>query len=127
MPRKGKGQKVQSAGGQTYGKRVEQEDRQRVVPLPEAPKIRPGEMGPLTRSSERPSEPLTAGTPLGPGPGPEVVARPGSGRPSEPLSERLAAYLPILESRAAQPDASANFRLFVRRVRLLAAKSPAVY
>jgi hypothetical protein len=40
------------------------------------------------------------------------------------MSAQLAAYIPILETKAAQPDASANFRMFVRRVRALAAKSP---
>ncbi len=45
-------------------------------------------------------------------------------RAGDELSQRLAVYLPILETKAAQTDATANFRMFVRRVRILAAKSP---
>jgi hypothetical protein len=52
-----------------------------------------------------------------------MVAQPPTGAVEE-LSERLRTYLPILETKAAQPDASANFRMFVRRVRALAARSP---
>jgi hypothetical protein len=43
------------------------------------------------------------------------------------MSVRLAAYLPILETKAAQPDASANFRMFVRRVRHLASDAVGVF
>lgn len=129
MPRKGKGQKVSVAKGQTYGKRAAQERAQEAVPMhrdaPPRPRVVPGQMGGLTRPTERPGEPMTSGAGVGPGPGPEVLSRPGPSGP-EPLSAQLAAYLPILEIRAAQPDASANFRMFVRRVRALAAKSPGV-
>lgn len=128
MPRKGKGQKVAAAAGQTYGKRVEQERSQEAVPLhrePPLPRVRPGGMGALTRPTERPGEPITAGAPVGPGPGPDSLPRPVPAGAS-PLSAQLAAYLPILETRAAQPDASANFRMFVRRVRVLAAGSSGV-
>ncbi|MAH50406.1 hypothetical protein CMI37_31585 [Candidatus Pacearchaeota archaeon] len=125
MPRNGKGQKVQTAPGQTYGKALEQEEAQKVAPLPQqpVPRMAPGSQGGLTRPTERPRQPITAGAPVGPGGGPEMVAQPPTGAVEE-LSERLRTYLPILETKAAQPDASANFRMFVRRVRALAARSP---
>ena len=126
MPRKGKGQKVQTASGQTYGQRVKQDEAQRAIPLPETPRIQPGGAGPLARPTEQPREPATAGAAVGPGPGAEALAVP-QGAGDKEMSERLAAYLPLLETKAAQPEASANFRMFVRRVRSLAAGSRGVY
>ncbi|MBT7541566.1 MAG: hypothetical protein HN683_19645 [Gammaproteobacteria bacterium] len=126
MPRKGKGQKVQSAGGQGYGERVKQEEAQRAIPLPETPRIQPGAAGPLTRPTEQPRQPVTSGAGVGPGPGAEALAVP-QGAGDKEMSERLAAYLPLLETKAAQPEATANFRMFVRRVRDLAVNGRGVY
>lgn len=39
--------------------------------------IPPGHYGPLTRPTERPMEPVTAGIASGPGPGPEVLPTAG--------------------------------------------------
>ena len=119
MPRKGSGQKVQVETGQTYGDRVAQEEAQEAIPLS---KITPGQMGPAGRPSERPSEPLTAGAPIGAGAGPDILPQPMRS-PDNELSERLASYLPILEAKAAMPEATANFRMFVRRVRHASSKS----
>jgi len=69
--------------GQTYGEGAAQERSQGMVSPGSAPseteaqamaaemsrRIRPGSM-PLTRPTERPDEPITAGVPFGPGPGP---------------------------------------------------------
>lgn len=120
MPRKGSGQKVQVETGQTYGDRVAQEEAQEAIPLP---KIAPGQMGPVGRPSERPSEPLTAGAPIGAGANQSVLPQPSSSE-MDVLSTRLASYIPILEAKAAMPEATANFRMFVRRVRNAASKSP---
>lgn len=64
--------------GQTYGQRAEQERAQQMVPTG-AP---PTDIVPLGAPSERPSEPVTAGLPMGAGPGPEAIAgvgiQPGS-------------------------------------------------
>ena len=64
MPRKGQGQKVQTARGQQYGQAKAQEEAQAVVPLPkmEQPKMpqqRPGAAS-FARPSERPNEAVTA-------------------------------------------------------------------
>lgn len=63
-----------AATGQTYGERGAQIAAQRAVPMgvPGTP-LPPGSHGPLDRPTERPDEPLTAGIPSGPGPGPEVL------------------------------------------------------
>jgi hypothetical protein len=66
---------IQAATGQTYGKATEQMNAQRAVPMgtppTEAPQIQrpvPGTLGALTRPSERPMEPITAGANFGAGP-----------------------------------------------------------
>lgn len=79
-------QPVRTAGGQEYGARAAQERAQQVAPLPAqsaAPAPQPGQ-GPfmprisaddvpnLTDPSRRPDEPLEAGLPFGPGPGPRM-------------------------------------------------------
>lgn len=62
-----------AAPGQTYGKATEQMEAQRAVPMgappteTPRPRIAPGGGGPLTRMSERPQEPITAGADFGPG------------------------------------------------------------
>lgn len=69
---------MQAARGQTYGKAKQQMEAQRAVPMarqpteimPERPRVRPGDLGPFGRPTERPNEPITAGVSVGPGPGP---------------------------------------------------------
>jgi hypothetical protein len=70
---------AQAAPGQTYGEAGKQMAAQRAVPMaapptdvaptatPQQPRVAPGSMGPLSRPTERPNEPLTAGAPFGPG------------------------------------------------------------
>jgi hypothetical protein len=66
---------IQAATGQTYGEAGKQIAAQRAVPMgtppTEAPQIQrpvPGTLGSLTRPSERPMEPITAGANFGAGP-----------------------------------------------------------
>jgi len=66
---------VQAATGQTYGEAGKQMAAQRAVPMgappTEAPQMQrpvPGTLGALTRPTERPSEPITAGANFGAGP-----------------------------------------------------------
>ena len=116
---------VAAAAGQEYGARKAQEDAQRAMPMAAAPPPptpgaagpppgpAPGSFGPLTRPTERPNEPMTAGVPMGPGPGPEALQM-NQGDPDLAL---LRPYLPTLELLASQPNASSAARNFVRRVR----------
>lgn len=76
--------------------------RQSAGPTQEAP------ITPLFAPTERPGEPVTAGMPFGPGPGPSQPD-PGSGRYAQ-----LVEYLPMLEQAAAWPDAPPTFRALVR-------------
>lgn len=63
------------ATGQTYGVAKQQMDAQRAVPMGKSPSDAPVRRGPapgslpsLTRPSERPAEPITAGADFGAGP-----------------------------------------------------------
>lgn len=66
-------QGVKTGPSETYGDRVSSERSQQQMPLPQVPGPVPGERGSFLRPSENPAEPVTAGLPLGPGPGPEVT------------------------------------------------------
>lgn len=55
---------------------------------PQSPTVLPGSLPPLTGPSQRPDEPLTAGMPSGPGPGPSVISQP---LPVDPIVTGLAA------------------------------------
>ena len=70
---------MMAARGQTYGKAKQQMDAQRAVPMGRSPveaqaaqaqRPRPNAAGSLTAPTTRPNEPITAGAPFGPGPGP---------------------------------------------------------
>lgn len=90
--------------GQTYGEGAAQERSQGMVSPGSAPseteaqamaaemarRIRPGSM-PLTRPTERPNEPLTAGAPFGPGPGPADAGIMGRVVPIDDVLETLKA------------------------------------
>ena len=88
-------QPVKAAPGGEYGQVTELKNAQRVIPLPNAnalppprvqqaqpvpggggaPLIAPGELN-FEAPTERPNEPVTAGLPVGPGPGPEALNLP---------------------------------------------------
>ena len=104
------------ATGQTYGKAQSQLQAQRAVPMapprlalappgaangaqvpasgpgavPGISGPMPGAAGPLHRPTERPSEPVTAGAPVGPGPGPEAVPQGPTSPQNTNLSRMLA-------------------------------------
>jgi hypothetical protein len=76
---------IQAATGQTYGEAGKQITAQRAVPMGSAPtdvaqtatpRPVPGTLGSLTRPTERPSEPITAGAPFGAGPSPMAAGIP---------------------------------------------------
>ena len=80
-------------------------DAQKAVPmgsspttaLPQIQRPVPGGMGSLTRQTERPQEPITAGAPFGAGPGQEIMPRsvmpePGS---NMDMAERLRAIIAV--------------------------------
>lgn len=86
------------ATGQTYGMAKQQMDAQRAVPMGKSPadvaavqRPVPGTLGSLTRPTERPAEPITAGAPFGAGPNPIAAGIPMSQGDSA-LAELRAIY-----------------------------------
>lgn len=92
----------------TYGAGVENAAIKAGAPLAKTPDVRPtsrsemgmapSQMGPVTplfAESQRPSEPITSGIPMGPGPGPEALAM----QPvRQKLSDTLAKLIPFDDS-----------------------------
>src|SRR5690348_7314936 len=70
----------------------------------------------LDAPSTRPDEPVTAGSPLGPGIGPEAIGLGPQAVEAEDL-DRLRRYLPALVEMANRPDATASLRNYVRLLR----------
>lgn len=103
-----------------YGEQKTFRDIQRAAPMAAGREldISPVDLSgvvPFNAPTQRPGEPVTAGAPLGPGPGLDVL-----GQPLEDKTlQTLRGYLPGLELLANMPQASPAFRDFVRRVRAL--------
>lgn len=121
---------VKAAPSEQYGQRVAQEEAQRAVPMgrpgPEPmagpPAGRPAgvpsprELGSIFADTDRPDEPITSGSALGPGLGPEALLDPIEQERRQD-AEQLRQYMPVLMFTAAQPGATASFRNYVRRTR----------
>jgi len=111
MPRRGQGQKVQTAQGQQYGQAKEQEEAQRIISLPqmEQPKMpqqRPG-AAPFARPSERPNEAVMAQV------GEQEMANVASPQRRFDAMRALIA----LEPMASVPGASPHLRNTVRKLK----------
>ncbi len=115
--------------GQPYGAAQQQQQAQAAAPAgppqgapgPAAalgpPPVPAGSLGAFNRASERPGEPITAGLPSGPGPGPEALGLREQGNEEDVDLTAVARYLPTLELLASLPGASISTRNFVRRLR----------
>ena len=91
--------------GQTYGEATQQRRSVQAVPTGSAPTEQraqqaarrpiPAAPGSLTAASTRATEPITAGAPFGPGPGPEVLPIPIAPQPGSraDLAERVRVIL----------------------------------
>lgn len=135
-PDSGKQLAVQGIPGGQYGDEARQAAEQRAVPqgstpvptapvsaVAEAPGAQVGQVGadsqtvsnqlpapgsmPFLHPTNRPNEPVTAGLPFGPGPGPSAL------RPSPPLVANT------LETLAASPNASARVQQLAQTARSL--------
>ena len=89
-------QPVRTVPGQTYGQAGQQAAAQKAVPLPQSQPVPqqpfvPPDPGLLSAPSARPNEPVTAGVPIGAGPGPEALG-PYSGPDDMVLAKLRAAY-----------------------------------
>ena len=111
---------------QYYGEGVETAAIQSGAPLAKTPDVRGATntavrqaaeaVTPLFAPSQRPDEPITAGIPMGAGPGPEVLGI-NNNLDTQEDKERMISYLPALEVMAASPNSSQAFRNYVRMLR----------
>lgn len=65
-------QAPRAASGQEYGKAKAQLDAQRAMPLSATPPPPTVDVTPISAESQRSGEPITAGLPVGAGPGPQA-------------------------------------------------------
>lgn len=72
---------------------------------------------PLYAPTQRPEEPITAGIPMGAGPGPEVLGMNQPSADTDADRQKLLSYLPALETIAQSPSSSQSFRNYVRLLR----------
>ena len=113
----------------TYGAGVEQAAIKAGAPLARTPDVRGARASdvraaaaqtpvtPLYAPSQRPDEPITAGIPMGAGPGPEVLGINQPMTDTDSDRQRLISYLPALEVIAQSPNSSQAFRNYVRILR----------
>lgn len=74
----------------------------------------PSSLTPFGAPTERPEEDIFAGLPGGPGGGSPLPSPSGL---TEAEQERLKSYLPVFIFQASQPEASAQFKQYVRQLR----------
>jgi hypothetical protein len=113
----------------TYGAGVEQAAIKAGAPMAKTPDVRGARASdvraaaaqtpvtPLYAPSQRPDEPITAGIPMGAGPGPEVLGINQPMTDTDSDRQRLISYLPALEVIAQSPNSSQAFRNYVRILR----------
>ncbi len=111
MPRRGQGQKVQTATGQQYGQAKAQEEAQALTPLPNIrqpapPLMAPGQ-SPFGRATERPDESVMA---------PATPLQQQAMKPDEQRA-KVMAVLPALEEMSSSPYSSPHLRNTVRRLK----------
>ena len=112
-----------------YGSGVENAANKAGAPLARTPDVRGARASevraaaqgapvtPLYAPSQRPEEPVTAGIPMGAGPGPEVLGINQPMTDTDSDRQRLISYLPALEVIAQSPNSSQAFRNYVRILR----------
>lgn len=110
-----------------YGEQASFREQQAGAPMAMAESAlrpSPGEGGsapvdvvPFGAPSNRPDEPITAGAPVGLGPGPEALGLTTEEELLKRDKQYLANYLPVLEFLANRPNAMPSLRSMVRKIR----------
>jgi hypothetical protein len=114
----GAGQPQQRLANAAYGEQKAFGEIQAGAPMAQAERPSMPKVTPLNAPTERPEEPVTAGAPMGPGPGPESIGVAKSLKDQSMLDTRqIAQYLPSLEQMANQPGVPTSFVRFVKYVR----------
>ena len=116
-------QPVRQVTDAAYGEQKTFREQQQAAPMVDTNQpAQPGmvdvaaNVTPLGAPSERPDEPITAGAPVGPGPGPEVLGLPSSDIPLKD-AQKLAKFLPMIERQASHPQAGEQMRVLARYLR----------
>jgi hypothetical protein len=114
----GAGQPQQRLANAAYGEQKAFGEIQSGAPMAQAERQPMPQVTPLSAPTSRPEEPVTAGAPMGPGPGPEAIGVAKSMRDQSRMDTRqIAQYLPSLEQMANQPGVPTSFVRFVKYVR----------
>jgi len=104
---------------QYYGEGVETKNIQQGAAMAKTPDVKGMPAGEVRKAvglydeTTRPNEPITAGAPMGPGPGPDALAMNAAAQRDGDI---VAKYKPLLEMMAAFPDTPESFRIFVRNI-----------
>lgn len=122
----GPAQKLRDIPSQSYGDAQQFKSLEQAAPMAAndvtasgggAPPA-PADIIPLGAPSARPNEPVTAGAPMGAGPGLESL---GLSNPDEQVrqqdAQQLAQYLPVLEYVSNLPGSTPSMRAMVRRIK----------
>lgn len=124
-PMGGNGQSGRDYTGFAYGENKAINEQQASAPMaasstpsftPTNPVRNLPQATPLTAPTQRPDEPVTAGSPTGPGAGTEALMLP-SEQDTDSDRARLISYLPALEAAAQSPNSTQAFRNYVRVLR----------
>lgn len=119
-------QKLRDIPSQSYGDAAQFQSLEQSAPMAGndvtggggAPPAGPMDITPLGAPSTRPNEPVTAGAPMGAGPGLESL---GLSNPDEQVrqqdAQQLAQYLPVLEYVSNLPGSTPSMRAMVRRIK----------
>ncbi|HEU4686486.1 MAG TPA: hypothetical protein VFS39_18410 [Nitrospira sp.] len=122
-------QKIRDIPSQSYGDGVQFRSLEQAAPMAanDVPQPSPNAGGaqrppvdviPLNAPTTNPDEPVTAGSPLGPGPGLESLGLvPYEDQVRQQDAAQLAQYLPVLEYVSNLPGATPSMRAMVRRLK----------
>jgi hypothetical protein len=131
----GPSQKVRALPGGQYGEGAQFEGLEAAAamagreapgaPTPQAPTEgpprQPVETIPLGAPTQKPDEPVTAGSEMGPGVGPAAMGlRDPQMQIDQEDAQRMVGYLPVLEYLSTLPGSSQAMRSYVRQIKALA-------
>lgn len=114
------GQGIKSLPNAGYGENKDFRDIQQGAQMssaPSAPSMQMPEVTGLGAPTQRPTEPLTAGLPIGPGAGPEALGRTNPAEQKLQDFQALADYLPQFEQYIFSGKSSNTMKAFVKYLR----------
>jgi hypothetical protein len=114
----GAGQPQQRLANAAYGEQKAFGEIQSGATMAQSERPPMPQVTPINAPTQRPEEPVTAGAPAGPGPGPEAIGVGQTMRDQSRIDTRqIAQYLPSLEQMANQPGVPTSFVRFVKYIR----------